>query len=210
MKRFPPALSQVLRFVALATILVVPLAHADDYSTVSQLARSGNPSEALTKADAYLATNPRDPQMRFIKGVILTNTGKTQDAMAVFTQLTQDYPELPEPYNNLAVLYAAQGQFEKARADLEMAVRANPRYATAYENLGDVYARLAAQSYAQAVQLDAAAGASVNPKLTLIRSMFASSAKTQKTSAASAAMASAPASATAAPAAAKSNSDQKP
>ena len=184
MKHIPPALSQVLRLVVLATILAAPAAYADDYADVGQLLRSGKQTEALAKADAYLATNPRDPQMRFIKGVILTDSGKTDDAIATFTQLTQDYPELPEPYNNLAVLYAARGQFDKARAALEMAVRTNPSYAIAYENLGDVYARLAAQSYAKAVQLDASTSASVSPKLTLIRSIFANSAKGQKSAAA--------------------------
>jgi tetratricopeptide (TPR) repeat protein len=210
MKHIPRALSQLLRLVALAAMLAVATAHADDYTTVNQLARSGKQVQALARADAYLATNPRDPQMRFIKGVILTNTGKTDDAIAIFTQLTQDYPELPEPYNNLAVLYAAQGQFDKARASLEMAVRTNPSYAVAYENLGDVYARLAAQSYAKAVQLDANTGASINPKLTLIRSLFPGTAKSQKTSTAPAATASAPASAAAAPAAARTGTNTKP
>jgi len=196
MKHIPPALSQVLRLVVLATIFSTA-AYADDYADVGQLLRSGKQTQALAKADAYLATNPRDPQMRFIKGVILTDSGKTDDAIATFTQLTQDYPELPEPYNNLAVLYAAQSQFDKARAALEMAVRTNPSYAIAYENLGDVYARLAAQSYAKAVQLDASTSASVTPKLTLIRSMFSSAAKGQKSAAA------APAATASAPAAAK-------
>ena len=211
MKHIPPALSQVLRLVVLATILGVPAAYADDYADVSQLARSGKQTEALAKADAYLATNPRDPQMRFIKGVILTDAGKTDDAVATFTKLTQDYPELPEPYNNLAVLYAAQSQFDKARAALEMAVRTNPSYAVAYENLGDVYARLAAQSYAKAVQLDASTSASVTPKLTLIRSMFSSAAKGHKSGAATpAAAASAPVAAASAPAAAKTSPSKKP
>ncbi|QDL37198.1 tetratricopeptide repeat protein [Rhodoferax sediminis] len=211
MKHIPRALSQVLRLVVLATILGAPSAHADDYADVNQLARSGKQTEALAKADAYLATNPRDPQMRFIKGVILTDAGKTDDAVATFTKLTQDYPELPEPYNNLAVLYAAQSQFDKARAALEMAVRTNPSYAVAYENLGDVYARLAAQSYAKAVQLDASTSASVTPKLTLIRSMFSSAAKGQKSAAATpAAAASAPVAAASAPAAAKTSPSKKP
>ncbi|MEJ7686260.1 MAG: tetratricopeptide repeat protein, partial [Variovorax sp.] len=114
----------------------------------------------------------RDPQMRFLRGVILTEQGKQADAVAVFTQLTQDFPELPEPYNNLAALYASQSQFDKARAALEMAIKLNPGYATAHENLGDVYARLAGQSYGRAQQLEAG-NATAQPKLALIRQMFA-------------------------------------
>lgn len=161
--------------LSLATALLFALlsgaVHADDYSDVNALLRQGKAAEALTRADAYIAGKPRDPQMRFLRGVILTEQGKQADATMAFTQLTQDFPELPEPYNNLAALYAAQSQFDKARAALEMAIRLNPNYATAYENLGDVYARLAAQQYNRAQQF-ASANATVAPKLTLLRQLF--------------------------------------
>jgi tetratricopeptide (TPR) repeat protein len=101
-----------------------------------------------------LAAKPRDAQTRFLKGVILTEQGNTREAIDIFTRLTQDYPDLPEPYNNLAVIYASQGQYDKARAALEQSIRTHPSYATAYENLGDVYARLASQAYDKALQLD--------------------------------------------------------
>jgi tetratricopeptide (TPR) repeat protein len=166
-----------LRLVALAAALLgSAAAFADDYSDVNQLLRSGKLAEALTKADQYLAGKPRDPQMRFLKGVIQTEAGRPADAIGTFTKLTEDYPELPEPYNNLAVLYAGQSQFDKARAALEMAIRTNPSYATAHENLGDVYAKLASQAYSKALQLDAS-NTAVQPKLSLIRDLFAPGAK---------------------------------
>ncbi len=160
-----------LRLVALAAALSFSMAYADEYTDVSQLVRNGKYAEALNKADAYLATKPRDPQMRFLKGVIQRDAGKTADAISTFARLTEDYPELPEPYNNLAVLYAGQSQFDKARTALEMAIRTNPSYATAHENLGDVYAKLASQAYNKALQLDASNSAVV-PKLALIRELF--------------------------------------
>ncbi len=164
--------------VAVSAALCAPMAMAqtEDYAEVNRLMRAGQMSEALTKADQYLAGKPRDPQMRFLKGVIQTETGKPTDAIATFTKLTEDFPELPEPYNNLAVLYAGQSQFDKARAALEMAIRTNPSYATAHENLGDVYAKLASQAYSKALQLDAG-NAAVAPKLSLIRNLFAADAK---------------------------------
>jgi tetratricopeptide (TPR) repeat protein len=116
--------------------------------------RAGQTDQAMQRVDAALAQKPRDAQMRFFKGLILTEQGKTNDAIQVFLHLTEDYPELPEPYNNLAVLYASQGEYEKARASLEMAIRTHPSYATAHENLGDVYAKLASQAYDKALQLD--------------------------------------------------------
>jgi tetratricopeptide (TPR) repeat protein len=159
--------------IAFAAALCVPLpALADDYGDVNQLMRSGKLAEALAKADQYLAAKPRDPQMAFLKGVVLGEQGRTADAIAAFTRLTENYPELPEPYNNLAVLYASQGQFDKARSALESAVRVDPGYAIAYENLGDVYARLANQAWAKSLQLDAN-NTSIPPKLTLVRQLFA-------------------------------------
>ncbi len=175
--------------VALGTSAV--MAQADPYADVNRLVRAGQLNEALAKTDQYLATKPADPQMRFLKGVILTETGKTSEAIAAFLSLTQDYPELPEPYNNLAVLYAGQSQFDKARAALEMAIRTNPSYATAHENLGDVYAKLASQAYSKALQLDAG-NTGAAPKLNLIRNLFSAdsrSASADKVAAAPAAAA---------------------
>ncbi len=174
----PSSLRLLAISVAVATALSAPLAMAqtEDYAEVNRLMRAGQMSEALTKADQFLASKPRDPQMRFLKGVIQTESGRPSDAIATFSKLTEDYPELPEPYNNLAVLYAGQSQFDKARAALEMAIRTNPSYATAHENLGDVYAKLASQAYSKALQLDAS-NAAVAPKLSLIRNLFAADAK---------------------------------
>ena len=172
-------ISTALTALCVVSVLFTSTAYADDYTDVNILVRAGKLAEALTKADQYLASKPRDPQMRFIKGVIQTEAGKPADAIATFTQITQDYPELPEPYNNLAVLYAGQSQFDKARAALEMAIRTNPSYATAHENLGDVYAKLASQAYSKALQLDGG-NTGVQPKLALIRTLFSPDAKGQK------------------------------
>jgi len=162
-------------------------AHANEYDDVNALLRQGKSNEALAKADTYIAGKPRDPQMRFLRGVILTEQNKQAEAIAAFTQLTQDFPELSEPYNNLAALYASQSKFDQARAALEQAIKLNPNYATAHENLGDVYARLAAQEYVRAQQF-ASTNASVAPKLALIRQIF-----TPKTEAEAAALPPAPA-----------------
>ena len=154
-----------------AALLCAGAVRADEYGDVNQLLRTGRHAEALAKADQYLAGKPKDPQMRFVKGVVLTEAGRTAEAIATFQKLTEDFPELPEPYNNLAVLYAGQSQFDKARAALEMAIRIHPGYATAHENLGDVYAKLASQAYTRALQLDAG-NTAVQPKLGLLRELF--------------------------------------
>jgi tetratricopeptide (TPR) repeat protein len=180
MNTLPPASVASLRRLAsraaLLSALATGMAWADDAADVGQLMRAGKTAEAMARVDQALAAKPRDPQMRFLKGVLLTETGKPSEAINVFVKLTEEYPELPEPYNNLAVLYAAQNQYDKARASLEMAIRTNPSYATAHENLGDVYARLASQAYSKALQLDAS-NTAVQPKLALIRELFAPAAK---------------------------------
>jgi tetratricopeptide (TPR) repeat protein len=171
------ALSRTFPVLVLFAALWMPLpGFADAYGDVSQLMRSGKIAEALDKADQYLAARPRDPQMRFLKGVLQSESGRADDAIATFTGLTQEYPELPEPYNNLAVLYASRSEFDKARAALELAIRTNPDYATAHENLGDIYAQLASRAYDRAQQLDPR-NTSVRPKLALIRQLLSPAAK---------------------------------
>ena len=156
---------------ALSAALFAVSVHANDIDEVNQLLKTGKQAQALTKVEQALTAKPRDPQLRFLKGVIQTELGKPQDAIGTFTKLTEEYPELPEPYNNLAVLHASSGQFDKARAALEMAIRTNPSYSTAHENLGDIYANLASQAYSKALQLGGSS-ATLQPKLTLIRELF--------------------------------------
>src|SRR5258707_14834412 len=143
---------------------------ADDFEDASRLLKSGQAQQALEHVNRALAAKPRDPQARFLKGLILTEQGNAREAIDIFTRLTQDYPDLPEPYNNLAVIYASQGEYDKARVALEKSIRTHPSYATAYENLGDVYAKLASQAYGKALQLNASNTGAQN-KLSLVREL---------------------------------------
>ena len=152
--------------------------HADTLGDVQKLIRKGQYPQALTMVDGYLVTSPDDAQASFLKGVIYSGMNKTDEAIVVYTKLTEDYPEFPEPYNNLAVLYAQQKDYERARTALEMAIRAHPSYATAYENLGDLYAKLASQAYDKAAQLDGT-GQSAKTKLALSRELLAVPVKSQ-------------------------------
>lgn len=155
---------------ALAAILSAPVS-ADDLQEARRLMAQGSLGNALDRVEAVLSKQPRDARARFMKGVILTEQGKTPEAIKLFTALTEEFPELPEPYNNLAVLYAAQGQDDKARKALEMAIRTHPTYATAHENLGDIYAKMAREAYDKALQLDSG-NSSARAKLALVRELF--------------------------------------
>jgi len=173
---FHPTLSFLTASLLLFSLLGATAVHADEYTDVNRLIGARQFPQALASADSYLAAKPRDPQMRFLKGVIQSETALPAEAMETFAQLNRDYPELPEPYNNLAVLYAGLGEFDKARDALEMAVKLNPRYAVAHENLGDVQARLASQSYNRSLQLNPA-NAALPPKLALVNQLLTPAAK---------------------------------
>ena len=106
--------------VLFAALLAASLpASADDVQDASKLLKAGQHQQALERVNKVLAAKPKDPQARFLKGLIYTEQGNTREAIEMFRKLTEDYPELPEPYNNLAVIYASQGQYDKARAALE-------------------------------------------------------------------------------------------
>jgi len=165
------ALPRFLAAVATCIILVSAPVLANEVQEINQQFRKGDLAGALDRANRYLAKNPKDAQARFLKGLILADQGKTNDAITVFTALTEDYPELPEPYNNLAVLYASQSKYDAAKNALEMAIRTHPSYATAHENLGDLYAKMASLAYDKALALDSK-NAAAQTKLALIQDMI--------------------------------------
>jgi tetratricopeptide (TPR) repeat protein len=170
--------------LAAALLAAAPAAaQTDALQEANQLFKQGQYDRALERVEAHLKTNPRDARGRFLKGLIFAEQRKPDDAIKVFTELTQEFPELPEPYNNLAVLYASRGQYERARVALEMAIRTHPSYATAHENLGDIYAKMASQAYDKALQLEKG-NAPLQTKLNLIKELFPASPPAPKPTAA--------------------------
>lgn len=172
-----------------ALCLAAPLAHAQSDQTTdprefSEAARKAYAqslkeartliadrkfADAIAILDKLTRERPREPQARFLKGLALADSGKPDEAIVVFQAVLGDYPELPEPHNNLAVLYAQKGQYALARDELEAAIAAAPDYAVAYENLGDIYAQLAAVNYEKAAARDTRS-ATLPVKLRMVRS----------------------------------------
>jgi Flp pilus assembly protein TadD len=149
--------------------LAAPLA-AQEWRDVEKLFRGGETALALQRAERAIAERPRDASMRFLRGVMLSETKREAEAMDAFTRLTEEFPELPEPYNNLAVLHAAQGRIDQARELLETALRHDPAYMTARENLGDVFVRLARREY-ERVAASGRGSAALDGKLSLTRQL---------------------------------------
>lgn len=146
------------------------LGNTESLQEAGRLLKRGQASQALDQVDKYLSDKPKDAQGRFLKGVILTELNRANEATAIFMKLAEEYPDLPEPHNNLAVIYAQQKQYEKAKQELESAIRTHPAYATAHENLGDIYARMASQAYDKALQIDSS-NTSAQTKLAMIRDL---------------------------------------
>ena len=144
---------------------------ADDFKSIMQLIEKGEKEKAAQQIDQYLKTNPNDPQVIFIKGVVNAELGKYNEAIQSFTYLTEKHPNLPEPFNNLAVLYAELGDYDKAQKALESAIKTHPSYATAHVNLGDLYTKRATVAYNKALEIDKT-NVQAKTKLSLIKKLF--------------------------------------
>lgn len=146
----------------------VPTPEPTESEAIEQLIKDKRLDAALERADQVIAKSPRNVQVRFQRAVILSDLGRTNDAISALEALSQDYPELPEPYNNLAVLHAAAGRYELARSLLQRSLDVQPNYVTAYENLGDLYVSMAADAYERGLKLAPNSG-SLKSKLALAR-----------------------------------------
>jgi len=137
-----------------AVVLLIAAAAAgaqqQEVREIDKLFRGGDSALAMQRVDKAIADKPRDAGLRFQRAVMLTELKRTDEAIDALNRLIEDFPDLPEPYNNLAVLMAAQGRIDGARELLETALRHDPAYAVAHENLGDVYIRLAQREFDRA------------------------------------------------------------
>lgn len=139
--------------VALLLGLSAITAHAAVSDARVALEKGDYPA-ALSELNEHLRRLPDDANARFLRGLTLVLMDRDGEATQAFADLVRDHPELPEPYNNLAVLYARAGKYEQARDALETAIIKHPSYATAHENLGDVYATMAQAAWKRAQVLD--------------------------------------------------------
>ncbi len=158
--------------LAAACLSTAPL-RADGVQDIEKLYRAGDVQAAMRQADEAIAAEPRAAQLRFLKGVMLTDLKRNAQAIEVFTALTQDFPELPDPYNNLAVLHAADGQLQSALVALQSALRNDPNHRAARENLGDVHLALAVLAWTAAQSGAKGDDAGLRRKLQLAREIQA-------------------------------------
>lgn len=164
----PPATTRMptrLPTLALLAALAWLPAHADDLAGAQRLWLAGQKTQAVEQVEQALTRTPDDLQLRFALGVMRMDRGERAKATTIFTRLTQDFPDLADPYNNLAVLHAAAGELDEAKAALEQALRLQPEHAQAQENLGDVLVRLALRAYQRAQKAATVPGDALGDKI---------------------------------------------
>ncbi len=170
-----------LRRLALSLLLALTLACAGGaclagpVEDLRLLISRGDLPGALLAADKALQARPRDATLRFLRAVVLMEMRRDQEALTLFTELTHEYPELPDPYNNLALLQARAGRLEEARLSLQQALLNDPHHHAARVNLGQIHLWLAAQAWEQAASAPAA-DATLRRKLQALRALLASEA----------------------------------
>ena len=143
---------KLLFIIVISGILITSVKAGNEQ--ILRLIQQGTFEEALVMVEQRLSKNPSEIQVLFLKGITLARMDRLKEAELVFIDLTENYPELPEPFNNLAVIYASSGEYDKATEALLKAIKTHSSYAIAHENLGDVYAKMASQAYNQALNLD--------------------------------------------------------
>lgn len=125
-------------------------AHADAYDDVERQLRNGQLERAETLGQKHLQSHPQDPQMRLLISRIQDARGQSALARETLQALTLEFPELPEPHNNLAVLLAREGRLSEAIDSLQRALQARPDYTQALENLGDLHLSMARDAFLRA------------------------------------------------------------
>lgn len=138
-----------------------------------QLAAQGRHGDALRAVERVLADDPESADALFLRGVVLAGAGREEEAQEVFLDLTRRYPQYPEPFNNLAVLFAQSGDYERSVKVLKRALQTHSSYGTAYDNLTKVYGKLASRAYDRALGQESSAP-SAGPALELLADLDAS------------------------------------
>ncbi len=172
---------KIIISIFLSLLLCISNAYSKtSYGDIQLLINQGEYKEALKLTENQLSANKSDIKLQFMKGLVLTRLDRYGEAEKVFIQLTVDNPELPEPFNNLAVVYAAQGKYTEAEEALKNAINTHPSYATAHENLGDIYAKMASRAYNQALELDTS-NKVAREKLSLVNDLISAPPEPDKT-----------------------------
>ncbi len=145
-----PLLYSLSLAMALATTNISAVDRSQ-LEAISRLIQQGQVDQAMSQLDQI--NGDRDWQVANLRALALARGGQRKKAIRILEKIVADNPPRPEPFNNLAALYANEGQLEKAKSTLEAGLRTDPAYAAVYENLSMVYVEMARNSYIEALKL---------------------------------------------------------
>ena len=74
------------------------------YAQAQSMAENGNPRGALRQLESRLATNPQDSRAAYLKGLVLMQLGRGEEAERWYKMMQANFPDLPQPGNALAVI----------------------------------------------------------------------------------------------------------
>lgn len=143
MNNYSPTILKLFRSFLIFLLFVAPAVFADVLLDVKNLIKDREWASAINLIESELQKKPLNVQLHFLKALVFSKQDKLEESIKTYEYLTNNFPELAEPHNNLGVIFAKQNKLDKAQQSFEMAIRIRPDYANALENLGDVYLRLA-------------------------------------------------------------------
>lgn len=167
-------LANVLKMLEPSVDTSLPETAVQASQRINQLIASGKFEQALNEIKqrqlkvSHIDQPGTDVQLRFLQARALSGLGRSAEAIAVYQDMTGKYPELAEPWNNMATLQLKAGLLDQAYESLKMAITINPQYGIAHRNMGLVQLIQSNRSFSQAVQYgvkDAATAAAATQRI---------------------------------------------
>ena len=122
------------------------------YAQAQSMAENGNPGGALRQLETRLATNPQDSRAAYLKGLVLMQLGRGEEAERWYKMMQANFPNLPQPGNALAVIYAGRGDLPAAELALREVLAKHPEHNSARVNLARLYVQMAQAEYEKALK----------------------------------------------------------
>jgi tetratricopeptide (TPR) repeat protein len=138
----------------LISLFIINIAQAATLQEMQTELDSAQYARASTTGLELLRQQPDDPRLLFLTAFAFQKNNQAKQAIHYYQEVISAHPELPEPRNNLAIIYLQKGEYDEAVKLLIASLNTHPAYATAYKNLNTLYQGLASEAYRKALNDD--------------------------------------------------------